>query len=119
MRIFIKRNQNYKARFTTWCCYSSGRVRNDCNFGRHLESNKNEKVIKNDLSEQRIKTALRAFKFNSIDIDEKQFGIVGIRLKALKELRKKITILKPDKGQGVVLLKQEDYTKCVATLLAG
>ena len=118
MRIVIKRNQNYKARFTAWCCYSSGRVRN-CNFGRHLGSNKNEKVIKNDLSEQRIKAALRAFKFNSIDIDEKQFGIVGIRLKALKELRKKITILKPDKGQGVVLLKQEDYTKCVATLLAG
>ena len=86
-----------------WCCYSSDRVRNDCNFGRHLGSNKNEKVIKNDLSEQRIKTALRAFTFNSIDKDEKQFGIVGIRLKALKELRKKITILKPDKGQGVML----------------
>ena len=26
--------------------------------------------------------------------------------------------LKPDKGQGEVLLKQEDYTNCVETLLA-
>ena len=33
---------------------------------------KNVKVIKNDLSEQRIKTALRAFTSNYIDVDEKQ-----------------------------------------------
>ena len=79
---------------------------------------KNAKVIKNDLSEQRIKTAIRAFPFNYIDVDEKQFGIDGKRLKVLKELTKKITILKPDKGQDVVLLKQEDYTNCLETLLA-
>ena len=39
-------------------------------------------------------------------------------MKVLKKLRKKITILKPDKGQGVVLLKQEDYTNCIETFLA-
>ena len=80
---------------------------------------KNANVIKSDLSEQRIKTALRAFTLNYIDVDEKQFGIDGKRLKVLKELRKKITILKPDKGQGVVLLKREDYTNRVETLLVG
>ena len=78
---------------------------------------KNAKVIRNDLSEQRIKTVLRAFTFNYINVDEKQFGIDGKRLKVLKELKKKITILKPDKGQGVVLLKHEDYTNCVEMLL--
>ena len=61
---------------------------------------------------------MRAFTFNYIDVDEKQFGIDGKRLKVLKELGKKITILKPDKGQDVVLLKQEDYTNCLETLLA-
>ena len=79
---------------------------------------KNAKIIKNDISEQRIKTAIRAFPFNYIDVDEKQFGIDGKRLKVLKELAKKITILKPDKGQDVVLLKQEYYTNCLETLLA-
>ena len=54
--------------------------------------------IKNDLSEQRIKTALPSFTFKYIDLDEKQFGINGKGLKVLKELKKKITILKPDEG---------------------
>ena len=44
---------------------------------------------------------MRAFTFNYINVDEKQFGIDGKRLKVLKELRKKITILKPDKGRGL------------------
>ena len=78
----------------------------------------NAKVIKNDLSEQRTKTPLRAFTFNYTDVDEKQFGIDGKKFKVLKELGKKITILKPDKGQGVVLLKHEDYTNCAEMLLA-
>ena len=64
---------------------------------------KNVKVIKNDLAEQQIKTALHAVTFNYINADEKQFSIDGKQLKVLKELRKKITILKPDKGQVVVL----------------
>ena len=79
---------------------------------------KNAKIIKNDISEQLIKTAIRAFPFNYIDVDKKQFGIDGKRLKVLKKLTKKITILKPDKGQDVVLLKQEYYTNCLETLLA-
>ena len=62
---------------------------------------------------------LRHFTFNYINVDEKQFDIDGKRLKVLKELRKKITILKSDEGQGVALLKQEDYTNCLETLLAG
>ena len=41
---------------------------------------KNAKVIKNDLSKQRIKIALRAFTFNFIDVVEIQFGIDGKRL---------------------------------------
>ena len=60
---------------------------------------------------------MRAFTFNYIDVDENQFGIDGEGLKVLKELRKKRTILTPDKGQGVVLLKHEDYTNCVEMLL--
>ena len=62
---------------------------------------------------------LRHFTFNYIIVDEKQFDIDGKQLKVLKELRKKITILKSDEGQGVALLKQEDYTNCLETLLAG
>ena len=74
---------------------------------------KNAKVIKNDLSEQWIKIALRAFTFNYIDVDEKQIGIDGKQLKLLKKVRKKTTILKPDKGQGLLLSNHKDYTNCV------
>ena len=45
-------------------------------------------------------------------LDDKQFGINAKRLKLLEELRKKITILKPDKGQDIALLKHKDYTSC-------
>ena len=74
---------------------------------------KNAKVIKNDLSDQWIKIALCAFTFNYIDVDEKQIGIDGKQLKLLKKVRKKTTILKPDKGQGLLLSNHKDYTNCV------
>ena len=45
-------------------------------------------------------------------LDDKQFGINAKRLKVLEELRKKITILKSDKGQDIALLKHNDYTNC-------
>ena len=74
---------------------------------------KNAKVIKNDLSEQRIKIALCAFTLNFIDVDEKQISIDGKQLKVLKKVRKKTAILKPDNGQGLLLSNHEDYTNCV------
>ena len=43
--------------------------------------------------------------------DEKRKLYQWKRLKVLKELRKKITILKPDQGKNVALLKQKDYKK--------
>ena len=50
---------------------------------------KNAKVIENDSSEQRIKTALCAFTFNYIDEDEKQFGTDGKDWRYLKSWGRK------------------------------
>ena len=36
----------------------------------------------------------------------------------IKNLRKRIVILKPDKGQGVVLIKKDDYTKSMQEIFA-
>lgn len=49
--------------------------------------------------------------------DEKRKLYQWKRLKVLKELRKKITILKPDQGKNVALLKQKDYKNCLGMLL--
>ena len=60
---------------------------------------------------------MRVFTFNRIDVNEKRFGgIDGKRLNVVKEQKKKKTILKPDKGQGVLLLKL-DYTNYDGMLL--
>ena len=64
-----------------------------------------------------IKAALRAFKFDYININEKKFGIDGKWLKVLKVVRKKTIFLKSVKGQGVLLLKLEDYTNIVEMML--
>ena len=66
-------------------------------------------VIKNTyMASERVKYALRSFAYNIIDIDDKHFHADSKRVKLIKSLRKRFVILKPDKGQGIVLLKKED-----------
>ena len=75
-------------------------------FHRIKESN----VIKsNYMATERVKYALRSFAYNLIDLDDKNFYQDSKKTKIIKNLRKRAVILKPDKGQGVVLLKKEDY----------
>ena len=69
-------------------------------------------AIKDDhLSQERLKTTLKAFTFNYLDIDERRYIHDSKSLKILRELREKFMILKPDKGQGIVLVNHEDYIK--------
>ena len=69
-------------------------------------------AIKDDhLSQERLKTTLKAFTFNYLDIDERRYIHDSKSLKILRELREKFMILKPDKGQGKVLVNHEDYIK--------
>ena len=67
----------------------------------------------NFMSKHRAKNALRAFTYNYLDLNDKQFISDSKRLKVLKSLKKDYVLLKPDKGQGIVVLKREDYVSSV------
>ena len=60
------------------------------------------------MATQRVKYALRSFAYNFIDIEDKHFHKDSKRVKIMKNLKNRFVILKPDKGQGVVLLKKYD-----------
>ena len=75
-------------------------------------------IKKNHMATERVKFALRSFAYNIIDIENKQFFQDSKKAKVIKNLRKRIVILKPDKGQGVVLIKKDDYTKSMQEIFA-
>ena len=76
-------------------------------------------VIKNThMATQRVKYALRSFAYNFIEIEDKHFHKDAKRVKTMKNLRNRFVILKPDKGQGVVLLKKEDYITSMENLFS-
>ena len=71
-------------------------------------------AIKNSyISQERLQTTLKAFTFNYLDIDDKRYIHDSKSLKVLQELREKFVILKPDKGQGIVLVNHGDYVNSV------
>ena len=63
----------------------------------------------NQTSVQRLKNSLRAFTFNILFTDDQNVYKGAKKLKILKNLRKDVAILKPDKGNGVVLINNVDY----------
>ena len=84
-------------------------------FCRIKESN----IIKsNYMATERVKYALRSFAYNILDLEDKQFYQDSKKTKIIKNLRKKVVILKPDKGQGIVLIKKDDYVKSMEQIFA-
>ena len=84
-------------------------------FYRLKESNV---IKKNYMATERVKYALRSFAYNILDLEDKQFYQDSKRTKIIKNLRKKVVILKPDKGQGIVLIKKEDYITSMEQIFA-
>ena len=54
--------------------------------------------------------------FNLINIDDTRIYKDSNIVKIFQELRKHVTILKPDKGNGIVLFNMKDYTDSVEHL---
>ena len=67
-------------------------------------------------NEARIKNSLRCLAFNIINIDEKRIFKDQKKIKLLKSLQKTITVLKPDKGNGIVLMDKSDYIHAVGNI---
>ena len=64
----------------------------------------------------KIKNAIRSYAFNLIDIDDKNIFKDANKIKIIRHLRKTLVIMKPDKGNGIVLLNKEDYTNSMESL---
>ena len=71
--------------------------------------NKKGLCKENHMSIQRLKNSLRAFTFDILDIDDKNVYSDFKKLTVIKNLPKDVAILKPDKGNGVVLINNVDY----------
>ena len=67
-------------------------------------------------STERVKNALRSFTYNCLDLDLKQYFTDRKRIRILSALSKDFAILKPDKGNGIVILNRSDYTKSLRSI---
>ena len=76
-------------------------------------------LLKTDLhSLRRAKNCLRALAFNLIDIDNPQIYKDIKKRKIIQELRKTTAILKPDKGNGIVIIDINDYVLSLENLFS-
>ena len=67
-------------------------------------------VVKDSyISTECLKTTLKVFTFNYLDIYDRRYFHDNKRLNALRELRNKFATLKPHIGQGIVLINHDDY----------
>ena len=67
----------------------------------------------NFFSKHGAQTVLKAFTYNYLAVDNKQIKMDKKRIQLLKEMHEKFMILKPDKGQGVVLVTKDDYVNSI------
>ena len=60
-------------------------------------------------AEMIVQTALKSFMYSYLDLDSRQFLNDQKHINTIRQLRNKCMILKPDKGQGVVLIDKIDH----------
>ena len=66
--------------------------------------------------QDKVKNSLRSFTYNYIDLDLTEFRLSRSQIKTLHELTETFSILKPDKGNGIVVMKRSDYISSVKSL---
>ena len=59
---------------------------------------------------------MRGLAFNLINFEDSSIFKDSKKMKIIQQLRQKVAILKPDKGNGVVLLDNQDYVNSVEQL---
>ena len=74
-------------------------------------------ICRNEIyTKAKIKNALRGFAFNLINIDDTRIFRDFNKVKIIEQLRKNVANLKPDKGNGIILLDIKDYSSSVEHL---
>ena len=76
-----------------------------------LDQFKNGNFVK-----EKVKNSLRSFTYNFIDLDLSQFNVDRRRIHILRNMSVNFAILKPDKGNGIVILKRSDYINSLTSL---
>ena len=67
-------------------------------------------LVKDDhISKIRAQTALKSFTYNCLDLEIKKYISDNKMIKVLRNIKEKCLILKPDKGQGIVLIDKIKY----------
>ena len=79
------------------------------------QMNKNNVSKKSNNHVERTKNSRRAMVFSLVDLENKQIFKNKKKLDIIKNL-KELVILKPDKGNGIVLLNANDYYNSVEKL---
>ena len=67
---------------------------------------------------QKIKNSIKACACNLLTFDNKQLNTDHKHIKLLKQLNLKYAILRPDKGNGIVLITKDDYKSCMTDLFS-
>ena len=84
------------------------------------EQIQNHGILKNDpISKVRAKTALKYFAYNYLDLDVTQFISDNRITKLLRKRKDKCLILKPNKGEGIVLVNRDDCNTSLENLFNG
>ena len=63
----------------------------------------------NHISKVKAQTGLKSFTYNCLDLDIKQYISENKMIMVLRNIKEKCLILKPDKGQRIVLIDKTDY----------
>ena len=81
------------------------------------EQIQNHGILKNNpISKVRAKTVLKYFTYNYFDFDVTQFISDNKITKTLRKLKDKCLILKPNKGEGIVLVNRDDCNNSLENL---
>jgi hypothetical protein len=70
------------------------------------------------IKQQKVKNSIKAMACNFLDFDNRRLTADSKHIKILKDLRQRFVILKPDKGNGIVLLKLTDYVDSISAMFA-
>ena len=68
--------------------------------------------------QDKIKNSLRSFTYSCIDLDLREFYTDRKKIRTLTELSKYLSISKPDKVNGIVVMKRSDYLSSVTSLFS-
>ena len=67
---------------------------------------------------RQAKNCIRAMAFNLIYIDNQQMYKDAKKVKIIQDLKEKVVLLSPDKGNGVVIMDRKDYVESMEALFA-